>query len=100
MKIMPAKKEPKKETTNQSTPKKRSTRKAPAKKVEKTVKVPESMKKEFPYSMFPVKVIHKDGKDLMDTKICYFQSEVYAKKYIDRCKFKKTDYQMFIKPEE
>ena len=100
MKIMPAKKEPKKETTNKSNAPKRTTKKTPTKKVEKAVKVSESVKKEFPYSMFPVKVIHKDGKDLMDTKTCYFQSEVYAKKYIDRCKFKKTDYQMFVKPEE
>jgi len=95
MKLMPAKKEPKKDT-----PTKRTSKKAITKKVESPVKISDADKKQFPYSMFPVKVIHKDGKDLMDTKICYFQSEVYAKKYIERCKFKKSDYQMFIKPEE
>ena len=53
----------------------------------------------FPYSQFPVKVVHKEGKDLSDTKICYFQSELHAKTYITKCKFKKKDYQMFIKTE-
>lgn len=54
----------------------------------------------FPHSQFPVKVIHKDGKDLTDTKICYFQNELHAKTYITKCNFKKKDYQMFIKPEK
>lgn len=85
--------------------KKPTTRKPTAKKTSKpsqksSVKTTESDKNNFPYSMFPVKVIHKDGKDLSETKICYFQSEHYAKKYIERCKFKKTDYQMFVKPED
>jgi len=54
---------------------------------------------EFPHSGFPVKVIHKDGKDLKDTKTCYFQCEEHAKKYIDRCKFKKKNYTLIIKEE-
>lgn len=56
-------------------------------------------KDEFPYDGFPVKIIHKDGKDLKDTKTCYFDSEHNAQKYIERSKFKKKDYQMFIKGE-
>lgn len=54
----------------------------------------------FPYSLFPVCVIHKDGKDMQDTKKCYFQTESHAKKYIDRCNFKKKDYEIFIKPKK
>ena len=64
-----------------------------------SIKITEADKTSFPHSMFPVKLIHKDGKNLEETKICYFQNEVYAKKYIDRCKFKKSDYQIYIKPE-
>lgn len=86
--------EKKKKTT---TPKASKPTKA---KKDKPLKITEADKTSFPYSMFPVKLIHKDGKNLEETKICYFQSEVYAKKYIDRCKFKKSDYQMYIKPEK
>jgi hypothetical protein len=85
----------KKMTEKKSTPKK--TTKKTTKK-EPQLKIAESSKQEFPYPQFPVKVIHKDGKELKDTKICYFQNENHAQKYITRCKFKKTDYQMFIKP--
>jgi len=60
-------------------------------------KKPETPK--FPYSMFPVCVRHKDGKEMKDTKLCYFQSENHAKKYIARCNFKKKDYEMFVKPQ-
>lgn len=51
---------------------------------------------EFPHNGFPVKVIHKDGKELKDTKTCYFQCEDHAKKYIERYKFKKKDYKVII----
>lgn len=51
-------------------------------------------KEEFPHSGFPVKLIHKDGKDLKDTKTCYFQSVAHAQKYIERSKFKKKDYKL------
>ena len=53
---------------------------------------------EFPYNMFPFKVTHKEGKDLKDTKTCYFQSQNHVDKYVQRCKFKTKDYQLFIKP--
>jgi hypothetical protein len=69
------------------------------KKKDPQLKITESDKQEFPYAQFPVKVIHKDGKELKDTKTCYFQNENHAQKYITRCKFKKTDYQMFVKPQ-
>ena len=50
------------------------------------------IKEEFPHPGFPVKIVHKDGKDLKDKKTCYFQCEAHAKKYIERSKFKKKDY--------
>ena len=53
----------------------------------------------FPYSLFPVLIVHKDGKNLEDTKKCYFQSVPHAEKYIQRCKFGKKDYQLYVKPE-
>jgi hypothetical protein len=53
---------------------------------------------QFPHDQFPFKVIHKDGKDLKDTKTCYFQSQAHVDKYIEKSKFKQKDYQLFIKP--
>jgi len=81
------------------TEKKSTSKKAipPKKKKPPQLKITESDKQSFPYSQFPVKIIHKDGKDLCETKTCYFQSEHYAQKYIIRCNFKKTDYQIFVK---
>ena len=59
-------------------------------------KQPESI--EFPYTQFPFLIIHKDGKDLADTKKCYFQNMNHVEKYISKCKFKQKDYKLFIKP--
>jgi len=73
-------------------------KKSAPKKKNTVVKISESDKTHFPHTQFPVKVIHKDGKDLQDTKICYFQNEDHAQKYITKCKFKKTEYQMYVKP--
>jgi hypothetical protein len=52
---------------------------------------------EFKFEGFPVIVVHKDGKDLKDTKTCHFDSEYNAQKYIKRCKFGKKDYRMYVK---
>lgn len=54
---------------------------------------------DFPHEGFPIKLVHKDGKDLKDTKTCYFQCEEHANKYIKRCNFKKKDYVMTIRDE-
>lgn len=78
---------------------KKTTKKTAPKKKSATPKISESDKTTFPYSMFPVKVIHKDGKDLSETKICYFQNEKYAQKYILQSHLSKKDYQMFVKSE-
>jgi hypothetical protein len=52
---------------------------------------------EFKYEGFPVIVVHKDGKDLKDVKTCHFDSQHNAKKYLDRGKFNKKDYQIYVK---
>jgi hypothetical protein len=54
---------------------------------------------EFKYDMFPVIIVHNDGKDLKDIKTCYFDNELNANKYIKKSNFKKTDYKMYIKGE-
>lgn len=55
-------------------------------------------KVDFPHVQFPILIIHKDGKEMKDTKKCYFQNMNHAEKYISKCKFKQKDYQLFIKP--
>ena len=52
----------------------------------------------FPHTQFPFKIIHMEGKDMMDKKICYFQSQDHADTYIAKSKFKSRDYQLYIKP--
>jgi hypothetical protein len=52
---------------------------------------------EFKHEGFPVIIVHMDGKNLEDTKTCYFDSEYNAEKYVERSKMKKTDYQIYIK---
>jgi hypothetical protein len=47
---------------------------------------------DFPYSMFPIKLIHIDGKD---KKTCWFQSENHMDKYIDRMKLDPKEYEVF-----
>jgi len=59
-------------------------------------KKPETI--EFPYLQFPVLVMHKDGKEMQDTKKCYFQNMNHAEKYITKSRFKQKDYQLFVKP--
>lgn len=58
------------------------------------------VKEEFPYSTLPIKVVHKDGKDLKDKKTCFFQCQEHAQKYIERNKLKKKDYTLTIKDDK
>ena len=67
------------------------------KKNSSKIKITEAERTQFPYEQFPVKIIHMEGKEMKDKKICYFQNEHYANKYIVRCKFKKGDYEIYIK---
>jgi hypothetical protein len=46
----------------------------------------------FPYESFPIKLLHKEGKD---TKLCWFQCEEHFQKYIDKHKLKEKDYEVF-----
>ena len=54
-------------------------------------------KQQFPHSQFPWKLIHNEGKDMKDTKTCYFDNEVNMKKYIERSGFKKKDYEVYVR---
>ena len=55
-------------------------------------------KPNFPYTQFPILIIHNDGKEMKDIRKCYFQNMHYADKYIVKSNFKQKDYQVFIKP--
>ena len=52
---------------------------------------------DFPYSLFPFRLEHMEGKDMKDKKTCYFDSEVNMKKYITRSNLKKSEYQFYVK---
>lgn len=52
----------------------------------------------FPHTQFPFLITHKDGKEMKDTKKCYFQNMNHAEKYIAKSNFKQKDYQLFVKP--
>jgi hypothetical protein len=48
-------------------------------------------KPKFPYLTFPYRVEHKDGND---KKVCWFQTEDHANKYLVRGKFKVNEYKL------
>ena len=48
-------------------------------------------KPKFPYATFPYRLEHKEDKN---TKICWFQSEDHANKYIARNKLKSSEYKL------
>ena len=52
---------------------------------------------DFPYSLFPFRLEHMEGKELKDKKTCYFDNEVNMKKYITRSNLKKSEYQFYVK---
>lgn len=45
----------------------------------------------FPYPTFPFRIEHKDGND---KKICWFQTEGHANKYLERSKLKANEYKL------
>jgi len=51
----------------------------------------------FPYSMFPVRLEHMEGKD---KKICFFMDDTHMDKYVKKSKLKKKDYKVFHKSEK
>jgi len=50
---------------------------------------------EFPYDLFPWKLIYKEGKE---TRKCYFECEEHRTKYIKRYNLKKKDIKLSCKP--
>ena len=52
---------------------------------------------EYPHSQFPVRLEHMEGKDGMDKKVCFFQSQEHLQKYLNSAKLKKTQYSVFYK---
>lgn len=77
------------------TKKKRSTKKNQPKPTLKNLKVSAAEGKRFPWESFPYKVVHRDGKGLVDVKTCYFECEEHMNKYLTRYGFKKNEYHMF-----
>ena len=52
---------------------------------------------EFPYSQFPCKLIHMEGKEMEDKKVCFFQDKKHMQKYLDSSNLKKNQYSIFYK---
>ena len=52
---------------------------------------------EFPHSEFPVRLEHMDGKDGMDKKVCFFQSQEHLQKYLNNAKLKTNQYQVYYR---
>ena len=52
---------------------------------------------EYPHSEFPVRLEHMDGKDGMDKKICFFQSQEHLQKYLNNAKLKEHQYQAYYR---
>jgi hypothetical protein len=48
---------------------------------------------EFPHSEFPVRLEHMEGKDQMDKKVCFFQSQSHLQKYLNNAKLTTNQYQ-------
>lgn len=82
----------KKTTTKPKAPAKKPATKPRAKKVVEpavNVVVAEHNDTKFPYETFPYRLEHKEGNG---KKICWFQHESHATKYIERHKLNKKDY--------
>ena len=52
---------------------------------------------EYPHSEFPVRLEHMDGKDGMDKKVCFFQSQEHLQKYLNSAKLKSDQYQVYYR---
>jgi hypothetical protein len=82
----------KKTTTKPKAPAKKPAAKPRAKKVvEPAVNIvaAEHSDTKFPYETFPYRLEHKEG---TGKKICWFQHESHATKYIERHKLQKKEY--------
>ena len=52
---------------------------------------------EYPHSEFPVRLEHMEGKDGMDKKVCFFQSQEHLQKYLNSAKLKENQYQTYYR---
>ena len=52
---------------------------------------------EYPHSQFPVRLEHMEGKDGMDKKVCFFQSQEHLQKYLNSAKLKDNQYQAYYR---
>lgn len=74
--------------TRKSTTKKPVTRKKPTSKPKEVEYVVLNWEEEFPYDMFPWKLIYKEG---AEKRTCYFQCEDHRKKHIMRYNINKKN---------
>ncbi len=52
---------------------------------------------EYPHSQFPVRLEHMEGKDQMDKKVCFFQSQEHLQKYLNSAKLTTNQYQAYYR---
>ena len=52
---------------------------------------------EYPHSQFAVRLEHMEGKDGMDKKVCFFQSQEHLQKYLNSAKLKSDQYQVYYR---
>jgi hypothetical protein len=52
---------------------------------------------EYPHSQFPVRLEHMEGKDGMDKKVCFFQSQAHLQKYLNNAKLTTNQYQAYYR---
>ena len=52
---------------------------------------------EYPHSQFAVRLEHMEGKDGMDKKVCFFQSQEHLQKYLNNAKLTTTQYQAYYR---
>jgi hypothetical protein len=52
---------------------------------------------EYPHSQFPVRLEHMEGKDGMDKKVCFFQSQEHLQKYLNSAKLTTNQYQAYYR---
>jgi len=54
-------------------------------------------KPEYPYSQFPVRLEHMEGKNGMDKKVCFFQNQEHLQKYLNSAKLTTNQYQVYYR---
>lgn len=52
---------------------------------------------EYPHSQFAVRLEYMEGKDGMDKKVCFFQSQEHLQKYLNSAKLTTNQYQVYYR---